>query len=72
MNVEGGEYLGIGDHFDLVHLTARDVVKAEQIVDYTADESLSEQLARRFGTTAAESFFNGILSSSAANRAAIR
>ncbi len=64
--------LGLADGFGSLDSVARDVVRAEQIVDYTADESFSEQFARRFGTTAAESFFNGMLSSSAANRAAIR
>ncbi len=64
--------LGLADGLGSLDSVARDVVKAEQIVDFTADESFSEQFARRFGSTAAESFFNGILSSSAANRAAIR
>ena len=64
--------LGLADGLGSLDSVARDVVKAEQIVDYTADESFSEQFARRFGSTAAESFFNGILSSSAANRAVIR
>ena len=64
--------LGLADGLGSLDSVARDVVKAEQIVDFTADESFSEQLARRFGTTAAESFFNGIVSSSFVNRAAIR
>ena len=64
--------LGLADGLGSLDSVARDVVKAEQIVDFTADESFSEQFARRFGTTAAESFFNGMLSSSAANRASIR
>ncbi len=64
--------LGLADGLGSLDSVARDVVKAEQIVDFTAEESFSEQLARRFGTTAAESFFNGIVSSSAGNRAAVR
>ncbi|HEX9391568.1 MAG TPA: S49 family peptidase [Usitatibacteraceae bacterium] len=64
--------LGLADGLGSLDSVARDVVKAEQIVDFTAEESFSEQLARRFGTTAAESFFNGMFSSSALNRAAVR
>ena len=64
--------LGLADGFGSLDSVARDVVKAEQIVDYTAEDSFSEQLARRFGTTAAESFFNGLISSQAQQRAQVR
>jgi protease-4 len=60
--------LGLADGLGSLDSVARDVVKAEQIVDFTADESFSESLARRLGTTAAESFFNGMVSAGTANR----
>jgi protease-4 len=43
--------LGLADEFGSVDYVAREVIKAEEIVDYTARESLAERLARRFGTS---------------------
>ena len=54
--------LGLADGLGSLEYVAREVIKAEQIVDYTLDDSFSEQLARKLGTTAADSFWHGVLS----------
>ncbi|MGE5450981.1 MAG: S49 family peptidase [Acidobacteriota bacterium] len=41
--------LGIADSLGSLDQVARDVVKAEDIVDYTLKENLAERLAKRFG-----------------------
>ena len=43
--------LGLADAFGNVESVARDVIKAEEIVDYTRKESLAERLAGRFGAS---------------------
>jgi len=42
--------LGLADGFGDTNYVARDVIKAPQIVDYTVKPSLSDRVARRFGT----------------------
>jgi len=64
--------LGLADGFGSLEYVAREVIKAEMIVDYTADESLSEQLARKLGATAAESFWNGALAARSAGGSPLR
>ena len=64
--------LGLADGFGSLEYVAREVIKAEQIVDYTVDESFSEQLARKLGATAAESFWHGVLSAAPPTGGAIR
>ena len=41
---------GLVDHLGNLDHVARDVVKAETVIDYTTRENLAERLARRFGT----------------------
>lgn len=53
---------GLADGLGGLDYVARDIIKAEQIVDFTSEDSFSETLARRLGTTAADSFWNKILS----------
>jgi protease-4 len=43
--------LGLADAIGGVEYVAREVIKAEEVVDFTPDEAISERLARRFGTT---------------------
>jgi protease-4 len=45
--------LGLADAFGSLDYVAREVVKAENIVDYTQKENLAEKFARRFGAGAA-------------------
>ncbi len=45
--------LGLADGFGTLDSVARDVIKAEDIVDYTQKEGIAEKVARRFGAGAA-------------------
>src|SRR5438270_6073515 len=45
--------LGLADGFGSLDSVARDLIKAEDIVDYTQKEGVAEKLARRFGAEAA-------------------
>ncbi|TAK69921.1 MAG: S49 family peptidase [Betaproteobacteria bacterium] len=47
--------LGLADGFGSVESVARDVIKAEQIVDYTEKSNPVERIAKRFGAAAAKS-----------------
>ena len=41
--------LGLADQLGTLEFVARDVVKAEDIIDYTRRENVAERLAKRFG-----------------------
>lgn len=43
--------LGLADGYGTVDSVARDVIKADNVVDYTEKESLSERFARRLGSS---------------------
>ena len=45
--------LGLADEIGSVDYVAREVIKAQEIVDFTPEERLTDRLARRFGTTLA-------------------
>jgi protease-4 len=57
--------LGIADGFGSLESVARDVVKAEDIVDFSARESVVERFARRFGASAASALVESALRNSA-------
>ena len=42
---------GLADHFGSLDSVARDVVKAEDVVDYTLQENVAERLAKKFGAS---------------------
>ncbi|HTQ78299.1 MAG TPA: S49 family peptidase [Burkholderiales bacterium] len=44
--------LGLADGFGTLDSVARDVIKADNVVDYTVKENVAERLARRFGAGA--------------------
>lgn len=46
--------LGLSDALGSVDYVAREVIKAEDIVDFTPRENIAERLARRFGSATAE------------------
>ena len=46
--------LGLADAIGGVEYVARDVIKAEEIVDYTVRENVAERLAKKFGAGMAE------------------
>ena len=49
-----GIELGLADALGSVDSVARDVIKAEDIVDFTPRENIAERVARRFGAAMAE------------------
>jgi protease IV len=53
-NGEEAVRLGLADRLGNLDFVAREVVQAEEIVDYTAYENLAERLARRFGAAAGD------------------
>ncbi len=55
---EEGIKLGLADGLGSLDYVAREVIKAEEIVDYSTRESLPERLAKRFGIGAASAFLN--------------
>lgn len=48
-NGEEAVRLGLADKFGNLDFVAREVVKAEDIIDYTPKENVAERLAKRFG-----------------------
>lgn len=48
--------LGLADELGSLNHVAREVVKAENVVDYTPTESLADRLARRIGTAIGQSW----------------
>ena len=57
--------LGLADGFGTLESVARDVIKAENIVDYTQKEGIAERFAKRFGAAAASALAETALRSSA-------
>ena len=53
--------LGLADQYGSLDSVARDVIKAEQIVDFTPDENFAEQIAKRLGSTGAETLLNWLM-----------
>jgi protease-4 len=45
---------GLADKYGNLDYVAREVVKAEEVIDYTPKENLAERLARRFGSSMGE------------------
>jgi protease IV len=55
---EEGIKLGLADGLGSLDYVAREIVKAEEVVDYSTHESLPERLAKRFGIGAASALLN--------------
>ena len=53
--------LGLADGFGSLEYVAREVVKAEEIRDFTISEGVAEKLARRFGASIASAFTESLL-----------
>ena len=45
---------GLADKFGNLDYVAREVVKAEEVIDYTPKENIAERLAKRFGSSVGE------------------
>jgi protease-4 len=50
-NGEEAVKLGLADGFGNLDYVAREVVKAEEVIDYTPKENVAERLAKRFGAS---------------------
>ncbi len=48
-NGQRGVEMGLADGYGTVESVARDIIKAEDIVDYTVKENFADRLAKRFG-----------------------
>ena len=46
--------MGLADALGSVDSVARDVIKAEDVVDFTPHENIAERVARKFGATMAD------------------
>jgi protease-4 len=53
--------LGLADGYGTLDSVARDVIKAEDIVDYTQKEGFAEKVARRFGASMANAVVESAL-----------
>jgi len=53
-NGEEAVKLGLADHFGNLDFVAREVVKAEEVIDYTPRDNVAERLAKRFGAAMGE------------------
>jgi protease IV len=53
--------LGLADGFGSLESVARDVIKAENVVDFTPEENYFEQISKRLGASAAESAARALL-----------
>jgi protease-4 len=54
--------LGLADEIGSVDFVAREVIKAEDIVDFTPRENVAERLARRFGAAMADTLVRSVMS----------
>ena len=54
--------LGLADALGSVDYVAREVIKAEDIVDFTPRENVAERLARRFGAAMADTLVRAVMS----------
>jgi protease-4 len=52
--------MGLADHMGNLDYVAREVVKAEELVDYTRRENVAERLAKRFGASIGEGAMRAI------------
>ncbi len=50
-NGEEAVHQGLADHFGNLDYVAREVIKAEDVIDYTLQENVAERLAKRFGAS---------------------
>ena len=53
-NGEEAIKLGLADHYGSLDYVAREVVKAEDVIDYTPRDNVAERLAKRFGAAMGE------------------
>ena len=56
--------MGLADDFGSVDSVARDVIKAEKVLDYSVKDNIAERFAKRLGAGAMSGFWNGLFSES--------
>jgi protease IV len=64
--------LGLADGFGSLDSVARDVIKAENVVDFTPEDNYLEQLSKRLGAGAAESVVRALTDIAARGAPAVR
>lgn len=52
--------LGLADDFGSVDSVARDVLKAEKVLDYSVKDNIAERFAKRLGASTFAGFWNGV------------
>ncbi len=57
--------LGLADGYGTVDSVARDIAKAEVVIDYTEKQSISERFARKLGASFGSSFVGGLFDAGA-------
>ena len=57
---EAGIKMGLADELGSYEYVAREVIKQENIVDFTASEGLADRVARKFGASMTQSLFKGM------------
>ena len=57
--------LGLTDDFGSVDSVARDVIKAEKVLDYSVKDNIAERFAKRLGAGAVNSLWKGVSESTA-------
>jgi protease-4 len=62
-NGEEAIKLGLADQIGTLDHVARDVVQAEEVVDYTLKENVAEKLAKRFGASIGEGMWRSATAS---------
>lgn len=55
--------MGLADGFGSIDVVARDVLKAEEVIDYTEQENLSERVLKRFGAAVGAGVVKSLTSS---------
>jgi protease-4 len=64
--------LGLADGFGSLDSVARDVIKAERVVDFTPEDNYLEQLSKRLGASAAQSISQALADLAAGAAAPVR
>lgn len=59
---------GLADDFGNVDSVARDVLKAEKVLDYSVKDNIAERFAKRLGATTFSGFWNAFMESAGALR----
>jgi protease-4 len=54
--------LGLADDFGSIDQVARDVVKAQELVDYSRQDNVAERLVKRFGAAMGEGVWKAMRS----------